>query len=158
MKTVVTLVKTLKDPKNSAVYADNFFTSLALAEYLLSKFGCRYVGNARENRIGYPPLTKAKDMEKKSVPRGTLDCCSSDGILAARWKDNKVVTVLSTDVGIAPMNVVQRYDKNTKTHKQVQCLDVIKKFNWRMGGIDKSDMLTHLYKTLMRTKRYYMKL
>lgn len=60
VKTVVTLVKTLKDPKNSAVYADNFFTSLALAEYLLSKFGYRYIGTTRENRIGYPPFDQGK--------------------------------------------------------------------------------------------------
>ena len=35
-KKEVTFVKTLKGPKNFAVYADNFLASLAVAEYLLS--------------------------------------------------------------------------------------------------------------------------
>lgn len=45
-KTVVTLVKTLEEPNKSAIYADNFFTSLELAEYLKTKYNCRYVGTA----------------------------------------------------------------------------------------------------------------
>ncbi|KAK3888413.1 hypothetical protein Pcinc_007541 [Petrolisthes cinctipes] len=59
-KVVVALVRTLKDPKNSAVYADNYFTSLSLAKHLRSHYGCRYVGTARENRIGHPPLWLVK--------------------------------------------------------------------------------------------------
>lgn len=158
MKTVVVLVKTVHEPNKSSIYADNFFTSLELAEYLKTKYNCRYVGTARENRIGYPPLKSVKDMEKKNVPRGELNYCSSQGMLVARWKDNKIVTILSSDAGIEPTSHVLRYDKTTREKKEVPCPDVIKKYNARMGGIDKSDMLTHLYKTPMRTKRYYMKL
>lgn len=55
------------------------------------------------------------------------------------------------------MNEVRRYDKD-KTHKKVECPDVIKKYNGQMGGIDNSDMFTHLYKTPMRIKWYYMRL
>lgn len=144
-KVVLALVRTLKDPKNSAVYADNYFTSLSLAQHLRSHYGCRYVGTARENRIGHPPLRPVKEMEKKSVRRGELDYLSSDGILAARWKDNKVVTILSTDVGIEPKGTVLRYDKTVKQKKEVQCPALIRMYNGRMGGIDKSDMLVHLY-------------
>ncbi|KAK4322795.1 hypothetical protein Pmani_006462 [Petrolisthes manimaculis] len=113
-KVVVALVQTLKDPKNSAVYADNYFTSFSLAKHLRSQYGCRYVGTARENRISHLPLRPVKEMEKKSVRRGELDYVSSEGILAARWKDNRVVTVLSTDVGIEPKGTVLRYDKTSK--------------------------------------------
>lgn len=93
-------------------------------------------------------------MTQNSVPRGTLDYVSSDGILGARWKDNSIVTILSTDVGVEPVCEVERYDKEAN----VQCPNVINKYNSRMGGIDKSDMLVHLYKTPFKAKRYYMRL
>ncbi|XP_064088383.1 piggyBac transposable element-derived protein 4-like [Macrobrachium nipponense] len=73
-KFVVALVNTIKDPSNSAVYADNYFTSIGLAKYLRSQYGCRYVGTTRENRVGHPPLTSVKEMNKKATQRGTLDC------------------------------------------------------------------------------------
>ena len=64
-KTVVVLVKTLSKPHKSAVYADNFFTSVELVEYLRDKYQCRYVGTARPNRIGYPPLEEHKGNGKE---------------------------------------------------------------------------------------------
>lgn len=157
-KVVITLAKTIKKPNESAIYADNWFTSIGLVEHLRGHYGCRYVGTARPNRIGYPPLMSVKDMEKKAVPRGTHDSCSSDGILAMRWKDNKVVTVLSSDAGVEPVRTVLRYNKEHKKKVEVSCPSVIKEYNGKMGGIDKSDMLTHLYKTPMRARRWYIKL
>ena len=101
----------------------------------------------RENRIGHPPLMPTKEMDKKSVPRGKYDYASTDGILALRWKDNKNVTLLSTDAGIEPLKNVQRFDKTAKKKVNVPCPDVIKQYNGKMGGINKSDMLVHLHKT-----------
>lgn len=67
-------------------------------QYLKDK-NCTYTGADRDNRIGKPPLKSIKDMEKKAFYRGMHDYVSSDdGILALRWKDNKVVTPLSTDL------------------------------------------------------------
>ena len=157
-KTVVALAKTLQNPTQTAIYADNFFTSIGLVEYLQQKIGCRYVGTARENRIGRAPLISSKQLDKKAVPRGDYDYCSSNGILALRWKDNKNVTVLSSDAGVEPVQKVKRYDRNSKKKVEVKCPSVIKEYNGKMGGIDKSDMLTHLYKTPMRARRWYMRL
>lgn len=157
-KTVLVLAKTLKKPSQSTIYADNYFTSIKLVEYLKDKMGCRYVGTARVNRIGSAPLMSNKEMDKKTTPRGHYDYCSSKGILALRWKDNKNVTVLSSDVGVEPVGNVKRYDRNKKKRVEVPCPNVIKQYNGKMGGIDKSDMLTHLYKTPMRARRWYMRL
>ena len=157
-KTVITLVKTLKKPKETAIYADNWFTSIGLVQYLRDHYGCRYVGTARINRIGDPPLQNVREMDKKCVPRGKHDFCSADGILALRWKDNKIVTVLSSDAGVEPMKTVLRYDRQAKKKVEVSCPNVIKEYNGKMGGIDKSDMLVHLYKTPMRARRWYMRL
>ncbi|KAJ8372579.1 hypothetical protein AAFF_G00281230 [Aldrovandia affinis] len=142
----------------TAIFADNFFTSLEIVRYLRDK-NCRYTGTARDNRIGKPPLKSSKEMEKKAAPRGTCDhVTSEDGILALRWKDNKVVTLLSTDMGVEPMSSVYRYCSDTKKKEQVSCPAVIKSYNANMGGIDKSDMLVHLYRTPLKSKRWYMRL
>ncbi|XP_064100527.1 piggyBac transposable element-derived protein 3-like [Macrobrachium nipponense] len=111
-----------------------------------------------KNRVGHPPLTSVKEMNKKATQRGTLDYVSSDGILVARWKDNSVVTILSSDVGVEPMGTVERYDRAAKKKVPIPCPSVIQMYNNRMGGIDKSDMLTHLYRTPFKAKRYYMRL
>ncbi|KAA0186615.1 hypothetical protein HAZT_HAZT011182, partial [Hyalella azteca] len=70
-----------------------------------------------------------------------------DGILALRWKDNKAVTMLSNDLGVYPVTTCSRYYKETKHKEQLQCPNVIKSYNANMAGIDKSDMLLHLYRT-----------
>ena len=111
-KTVICLAKTIKEPNISTIYADNYFTSIGLVEYLRDKYRCRYVGTARVHRIGKPPLKEKKDMEK--MQRGTTDFCSTDGILALKWKDNKIVTILSSDVGVGPMDEVKRFCRNAK--------------------------------------------
>nr|XP_020502569.1 piggyBac transposable element-derived protein 3-like [Labrus bergylta] len=94
-----------------------------------------------------------------AVPRGTCDYVTSDdGILAVRWKDNKAVTLLSTDMGVEPMSSVIRYCSETKKKEPVSCPAVIRSYNANMGGIDKSDMLVHLYRTPMKSKRWYLRL
>ncbi|KAG7268284.1 hypothetical protein CRUP_036732 [Coryphaenoides rupestris] len=105
---------------SSTTTADNFFTSLEIVWYLKDK-NCRYTGTARDNRIGNPPLKSIKEMGKKAVPCGKCDYVTSDdGILALRWKDNKIVTLLSTDRGMEPMSSVHRYCSDTKRKDENQ--------------------------------------
>lgn len=41
---------------------------------------------------------------------------------------------------------------------EVDCPLLVTEYNAHMGGIDKSDMLVHLYKTPMKSKRWYIRL
>lgn len=92
------LASTISPSTISAIFADNFFTSLELVQYLKDK-NCRYTGTARDNRIGRPPLKLIKETENKTVPQSICSYVTSDdGILVLRWKDNKVVTLLPTDI------------------------------------------------------------
>ena len=54
-KTVISLSKTVEDLDNTTIYADNFFSSIPLVEYLKEQYRCRYVGTAIENRVENPP-------------------------------------------------------------------------------------------------------
>ncbi|XP_051982308.1 piggyBac transposable element-derived protein 3-like [Xyrauchen texanus] len=155
---VSVLASTMPSSTTTAIFADNFFTSLEIVRYLKDK-NCRYTGTAGDNRIGKPPFKSIKEMENKAVPRGMYDYVTSDdGILALRWKDNRIVTLLSTDVGVEPMSSVYRYCSETKRKEQVICPAVIKSYNANMGGIDKCDMLVHLYRTPMKSKRWFMRM
>lgn len=155
---VTVLASTMSNSTTHAIFADDFFTSLEVVRYLKSQ-NCRYTGTAREDRIGKPALTSAKDLGKADVPRGIFEYLTTDdGILALRWKDNKVVTMLSNDLGVEPVSTCLRYSKETKKKEEVLCPKVIKSYNANMGGIDKSDMLVHLYRTPMKSKRWYMRL
>ncbi|GAA6232932.1 piggyBac transposable element-derived protein 2-like [Lates japonicus] len=155
---VAVLASTMSSPTTTAIFADNFFTSMELVRYLRDQ-NCRYTGTARDNRIRNPPLKSIKEMEKKAVPRGTYDYVTSDDrILAVRWKDNRKVTLLSTDMGVELMSSVIRYCSETKMKEPVSCPAVIRSYNASMGGIDKSDMLVHLYRTPMKSKRWYLRL
>nr|XP_053657049.1 piggyBac transposable element-derived protein 3-like [Cherax quadricarinatus] len=157
-KIVLVLAATINKTNTSAIYADNFFSSLPLVKLLRDKYNCRYTGTVRENRCGKPELMSVKQMEKKSVDRGNFSFKNNDGVLVVRWKYNKVVTLVTSDVGVNPVSLVERYNKDTKTKTHFQCPAVIKNYNANMGSIDKSNMLVHLYKTPMKSKRWYMRL
>lgn len=120
------------------------------------EYKCLYTGTARETRMGNPGLPSSVDLNKKSVPRGMTSFKSRDGILALKWKDTKVVSLLSSASGVEPKTTVLRYDKVSKSPKEVICPNLIKEYNKNMGGIDKSDMLGHLYSSPMRSRRWYL--
>lgn len=83
---------------------------------------------------------------------------SDDVILVVRWKDNNIITLLSTDIGVNPVTKCLRYSNDTKKKEEVDCPSVIKLYNANIGGIQKSDMFVHLYLTPMKSKRWYMRL
>ena len=117
-----------------------------------------YTGTARKNRIGKPHLKETSEMNKQSRKRGDIDFQSLDGILALKWIDNKVATILSCGAGVEPMSAVSRYDKQLNSKKDVSCQNVIKCYNSNMGVVDKSDMLVHLYKTPLRAGCWYIRI
>ena len=119
----IVLAKTVHTLEDTTIFADNFFSGIALVEYLRDHYKCRYVGTAKENRVGNPPITASHELNKKQAEMETLDYSSTDGILVTRWKDNKVVTMVSTNAGIEPMarwkgnkpmGAVRRYDRKEK--------------------------------------------
>ena len=61
----------------------------------------------------------------KKYPKGTMDFSSCEETLVVKWKDNKVVTVISNDRGIEPKCTVSRFSKETKRREVVKCPDVV---------------------------------
>ncbi|TKS78300.1 PiggyBac transposable element-derived protein 3 [Collichthys lucidus] len=61
-------------------------------------------------------------------------------------------------MGVELMSSVIRYCSETKIKEPVSCPVVIRSYNANMGSIDKNDMLVHLYRTPMKSKRWYLHL
>ena len=68
-------------------------------------------GTARDNCVGRAPLTSSKVMNGKKTPRGHYEDYSCNGYVVVRWKENKIVPVLSNDMGVLPEKKVCKYDK-----------------------------------------------
>ena len=155
---ITVLASTMTSTCTTAIFADKYFTSLELVQYLRA-WNCRYTGTAREACIGKPPLKSIPEMNKKGVLQGAYcHMTSDDGIQAVWWKDNNIVTILSTDIWVNPVTKCLRYSKETNKKEEVDCPSVIKFYNANMGDIDKSDMLVHLYCTPLKSIRWYMQL
>ena len=54
-------------------------------------------------------------------------------MMSLRWRDNKIVTMLSTNVVVVPHKTAKQYDKIHKKKVQIPCPGVIKDYNLRMG-------------------------
>ena len=54
-------------------------------------------------------------------------------MLPFRWRDNKLVTVLWTNVVVEPHKTAKQYDKIYKKKVQIICPGVIKAYDGRMG-------------------------
>ncbi|CAH4034244.1 unnamed protein product [Pieris brassicae] len=139
---VVRLARGVPRHINHIIYFDNFYTSVPLVTYL-AKQGIYSLGTVQSNRLVNCKLPDKKTMMKKSVPRGTYDeqMTEFDGIdlTAVTWKDNKVVTFLSSYVGAEPVGQVESFDKANKTRIKISCPHIIKEYNAHMGGVDLMD-------------------
>ena len=145
---VLSLVEKAKLGPGSEVYFDNLFTSFPLLEKLSEK---QIAYTVRQNRLYRVDISK-KDMEKKTVERGTSYLCvyRKDQVLVA-WKDNKAVYVCSN----------KDSDKCNKTCRWWCCIsskyntmgipDMIGSYNENMGGVELINKGVACYRSEMST-------
>ena len=124
--------------KGHKVTFDNYFSSVPLLEKLKAN-KINACGTIRTRRKYFPIL--ASD---KSLKRGDFDYRSTNnGITVFKWMDSKAVHFISNYHGL-DLTTVQRKEKDgTKT--TLTCPKVVADYNATMGGVDKHDMLRHLY-------------
>ena len=67
-----------------------------------------------------------------------------DGVLAFLWRDNRVVTVLSTNTQPQQIDTVQRREQDG-SRTNVSCPAAMALYNSYMGGVDKNDQLRQYY-------------
>ncbi|XP_014613520.1 PREDICTED: uncharacterized protein LOC106791973 [Polistes canadensis] len=109
----------------------------------LAKSGIHTVGTVQQNRIPNNKLPEKKNFMKKSVLRGSFEKRVSvhDGIdlSCVAWKDNKIVTLLSSYSEALPVTKVNRFDRITKGKIDITCPFIVHQYNKHMGGVDLMD-------------------
>ena len=132
---------------NYHIITDNFFTSPQLLRSLREK-GIAATGTVQLNRVENAPLKPVKEMEK--LERGSADVVIDDNakIAFARWKDKKVVTVIST-------GKTKQYIKEKKGRVDIEQPQCIKKYNERMGRVDRLDQNIGTYIIALRSKNWW---
>lgn len=139
------------------IYFDNFFTGLPLLKYLRDH-DIGGTGTVRENRLENCKLPNSKDMKKE--PRGKLAHKASEGIIAAKWHDNSIVTILSNCHGLDPVTKVDRigFVDKKRAKIQVDCPAIIKMYNKYMGGVDRFDENVDSMRVALRGKKWWFPL
>ena len=120
---------------NGSIYhvvMDNFFTSPGLLCHL-QKQPIAATETVRLCRMGNPPLKSVKEVKKLQRGTSVVAVETSSNVSAVRWKDNKVVNILSTFAGKEPQNKVKRYSQNKKKRidiLQPNVANVYNRFVW----------------------------
>lgn len=95
----------------------------------------------------------------KAKGRGTFEEMeakhNSVTLKAVKWYDNRPVILLSTFVAANPTTTVQRWDKKAKQMVTVVRPNIVTVYNKCMGGVDLLDSLIALYRTKIRSKKWY---
>lgn len=156
---VVRLSRIIPENKNHRVFFDNYYTTIPLLTFMAKK-GIHTLGTVRRNRLPNCQFILEKIMNNQA--RGTafeyITVFDDIPLTSVVWKDNKIVTLLSSYCGILPKNSIKRFDKKTKRILDVNCPAIIKDYNRHMGGVDLLDSLIGRYKIRMRTKKWYMRI
>ena len=116
---------------NYQIITDNFSTTPQLLRSLREK-GIVATGIVRLNRVENSPLKPVNEMEK--LKRGSADVVLDDNanIAFARWRENKLVTVISSKYGLNPTPKTKLYIKEKKSRvdiEQAQCIQKIQRRN-----------------------------
>lgn len=154
---VLRLVRNLPEDKNFKVYFDNWFTSVDLVAALAEKH-LWAVATVRRDRLGGCNLTSDTDLKSKG--RGSYDYRSDSdkGVTVVKWFDNKAVHLVSSFCGIEPVDTCERWSVSAKEKIDVVRPHIVKEYNEHMGGVDLADMLIELYRTDIRSRKWYMRL
>ena len=153
---VMTLVSMLPIVPNSNyhVVMDNFFTSPSLLR-LLKRIGMAATGTVRANRTENAPLQAVDDMKK--MARGSSDVVNDNkfNVTLARWKGNKVVTVVSAIYTKEPMKRARRYIKDKGGRVEIDQPNSISVYNKTMSGVDRMDQNIKAYMINIRSIKWW---
>lgn len=149
------MTESLPDGENFKAFADNYFSSVALAEKL-KKRQILYIGTVRMNRVKGNKLATDKELKKKGRGHFVSQVEKNTNVVCVRWNDNKVVSLISSYVGTEPVTKARRWDKKAKQFVEIDRPKIVEQYNNFMGGIDLLNMCTNLYKYHVRSRRWYM--
>lgn len=121
------------------------------------KNGYLATGTLRGDRTKGCPLPAEKDLKKTGRGSHSFRTDANSGITITKWFDSKSVQLISNHSNPENTVKIKRWDRASRTYIQIDCPTVVQDYNKSMGGVDLADMLISLYRTKMKTKRWYLK-
>lgn len=135
---VLCLVEKLLD-QGYTLWMDNFYNDPELAKFLKSrKTDC--AGTLRINRKSIPD-----EIKQQKLSKGELCVMHSGDVSVTKWRDKRVVTMIST------YHNVEMIPCKTKTNENILKPVVVVDYNKNMGGVDLRDQMIQGY--MMERKR-----
>ena len=135
------------------VYVDNFYTSPQLFSDLRLS-GCGACGTVRLNRRGLPKSLKQQPVKKGEMKAVQLD----SSLLAVKWCDKRVVTVLTTIHDGSTVDTQRRSRDAPGGHATIRKPTAVAEYNKYMGGVDLADQLVTYYGFEHRSLKWWKKL
>ena len=136
------------------IFFDNLFTSPEVMIQLRQQ-GILAVGTLRADRSRGCPMPAESAMRKEG--RGAIfERVEKDhNLVICGWYDNRRVLTISNFVGKEPVSEANRYDRKNRKELTLPRPASVEIYNRYMGGVDKADMFLSLYRTKMRTRKWY---
>lgn len=143
------------DIEDYEIFFDNFFTSVPTL-IMLKDRKLKASGTVRENRTNKCPLMNSKVMEK-NTERGHIDYRydTNNEILVVKWNDSKAVSVATNYSTVTPTGKAKRFSSKEKKQVSIPVPNVISEYNSYMGGVDLLDKQISLYRTKIRSKKWW---
>ena len=80
---------------------------------------------------------------------------TKSGLAICAWYDNRTVLTISNFIGKEPPGEAKHWDKKKKEMISIARPPSVEIYNRFMRGIDKADMFLALYRTKLRTRKWY---
>uniref|UniRef100_A0A8C6WVW5 PiggyBac transposable element-derived protein domain-containing protein n=1 Tax=Neogobius melanostomus TaxID=47308 RepID=A0A8C6WVW5_9GOBI len=156
---VLRLAQPIPRKQNYKLFFDNWFTSVPLI-LTLAQEGIHATGTVRSNRL--PGVNLIADAELKRSGRGSFiqktAMVGNTTLYAIKWYDNRSVSLLSNYMCAYPVTEVDRWDRKRKEVIKVPRPAIVREYNKNMGGVDLLDSLIALYRSKIRSKKWYHRL
>ena len=156
---VLKLASIVPPVKNYKLFFDNWFTSVGLV-CESQKVGIQSLGTVRPNRIPNISLPSEKQMKKKGrgcvEERSTLVC--GQRVRAVKYFDKRCVMFLTTYASVLPSVEKQKYDSKKRKKIPIQVPAIVDIYNSHMGGVDRLDHMIALYRSCIRSRKFYHKI
>ena len=154
---VLRLIETLPKNQHFNFFFDNWFSSIPLC-LALKDNGFLAIGTLRSDRTKKCPLPSEKDLRKTGRGSHSFRTDANTGIVVTKWYDSKCVQMITNYCDPQSVGKVKRWDRQKRQYIEIDCPTVVQEYNKSMGGVDLSDMLISLYRTSVKTKRWYLKI
>ena len=153
---VLQLSESLPRNHQYKMFGDNLSTKFGMAVKVWKRGYTHFLGIIQANRCHKATLKTDKQLQE--LGRGFMHSVfdKDRNMVLVKSYDNKAVTLSGIYIGIEPVGKVKRYDRAEKKHIKVKRSALVNVYNSKMGSVDLHEMMSTLYKRLLKSKRWYL--